>query len=137
MQLKSFDNFLNEGSSEKDKIDLLAVDMIDYYGNELPKSPEKTEDFMKSREIHDMALIKKLWNRAKEIQKKGLDEAVSPERTAAHDKKIADAKKNVMSILNHFSKVVSKETDPEKVEEAFNALESLVTGYVDIMKTAP
>jgi hypothetical protein len=77
MQLKSFENFLNEGSSEKDKIDLLAVDMIDYYGNELPKSPEKTEDFMKSREIKDMSMIKKLWNRAKEIQKKGIDEAAS------------------------------------------------------------
>ena len=137
MQLKSFDNFLNEGSSEKEKIDLLAVDMIDYYGNELPKSPEKTEDFMKNREIYDRALIKKLWTRAKEIQKNGLDEAVSPDRMAAHSKKVEDAKKNVASLLSHFSKVVSKETDPEKIEEAFSALENLVTGYVDTMKTAP
>jgi hypothetical protein len=64
-------------------------------------------------------------------------EAVSPERIAAHAKKVADAKKNVTLLLNNFSKTVSKETDPEKIEDAFEALDTLVTGYVDIMKTAP
>ena len=64
-------------------------------------------------------------------------EGVSPERVAAHSKKIADAKKNVTLILNNFSKIVSKETDPVQIEEAFDALETLVIGYVDIMKTAP
>lgn len=130
-----YSEFLNE--NEKEKLDLLAVDMIDYYGNELPKSADKAEDFSKSREINDKAKIKKIWDRAKDIQKKGLDEAVSPERIAAHAKKIEDAKKNVMNLFNNFSKVVSKEKDPEKVEEAFYALETLVTGYIDIMKTAP
>ena len=42
-----------------------------------------------------------------------------------------------MNLLNHFTKVVSTEADPEKVEDAFEALDTLVTGYVDIMKTAP
>lgn len=70
-----------------------------------------------------------------------IDEAMTPaygaDRIAAHFKKVTEAKKNVMNLLNHFTKVVSTEADPEKVEDAFEALDTLVTGYVDIMKTAP
>jgi hypothetical protein len=133
MQLRTFKNFLNE----KIDIELLAVDMIDYYATELPRRAEDSGDFAKSREINDPATIKKIWKRAEEIQKDGITEAVSPERIAAHSKKIEDAKKNVTLILNNFTKTVSKEKDPEKIEDAFNALETLVVGYVDIMKTAP
>jgi hypothetical protein len=133
MKIKGFNSFLNE----KVDIDLLAVDMIDYYGNEIPKSSEDSDDFAKSRDLKDRALIKKIWDRAKEIQKEGISEAVSPERMAAKAKKMADAKKSVVNLLDHFSKIVSKENDPEKVEDAFYALETLVNGYVDIMKTAP
>ncbi len=135
--LKELNNFLNE----KIDIDLLAVDMIDYYGNELPKKADDAKDFAKSREISDQATVKKIWDRAKEIQKNGIDEAASPaygaERIAAHFKKVTEAKKSVMNILNHFTKVVSTEANPEKIEEAFEALDTVVTGYVDIMKTAP
>ncbi len=133
MQLRTFKNFLNE----KIDIELLAVDMIDYYATELPKKAEDSEDFAKSREINDPATIKKIWQRAEEIQKNGITEAVSAERIAAHSKKIEDAKKNVTLILNNFSKTVSKEKDPEKIEDAFYALETLVVGYIDTMKTAP
>lgn len=133
MQLRTFKNFLNE----KIDIELLAVDMIDYYATELPKKAEDSEEFAKSREIHDKATIKKIFSRAEEIQKNGITEAVSPERIAAHSKKIEDAKKSVTLLLNNFSKIVAKEKEPEKVEDAFDALETLVRGYLDTMKTAP
>ncbi len=127
--------FLNE--NEKEKLDLLAVDMIDYYGNELPKSADKAEDFAKSREMKDMAMIKKIWNRAKEIQKKGIDEAVSPERIAAHQKKAESLKSECEKALKAVEKLVKNEKDPDKIEDTYDRFTDLMAGYLDHLKTAP
>ena len=127
--------FLNE--NEKEKLDLLAVDMIDYYGNELPKSPDKSEDFAKSREITDTSKIKKIWARAKEIQKNGLDEAVSPERIAAHQKKADYLKGECEKALKALEKAMKAETDIEKIEDLHDKFTDLMAGYLDHSKTAP
>jgi hypothetical protein len=68
--LKELNDFLNE----RIDVDLMAVDMIDYYGNELPKKAEDAKDFAKSRDITDQSAIKKIWDKAKYIQKNGIDE---------------------------------------------------------------
>lgn len=75
--LKNFNDFLNE----KMNIDLMAVDMIDYYGNELPKKADDSKDFAKSRDITDTSVIKNIWDKAKYIQKHGIDEAKAGDNT--------------------------------------------------------
>jgi hypothetical protein len=70
-------------------------------------------------------------------ESENVGEAYSAERISAHFKKVTEARKNVLNILNHFTKTVSTEVDAEKIEDAFEALDTLVTGYVDILKTAP
>lgn len=128
--------FLNE--NEKEKLDLLAVDMIDYYGNELPKSADKADAFAKSREINDRSKIKKIWDRAKEIQKDGIDEAVSSERIEAHAAKYAKLKKEADSAMKKYEKLVdNKKANPDDVDAAYDEMIDALEKFNDHRRTAP
>lgn len=130
--LKEFNNFLGE----KVDIDLMAVDMIDYYGNELPKKADDTKDFSKSREIHDQSLIKKIWDRAKDIQKNGIDEAVSTDRMQAYDQKLEKLKKEAEAAMKKYEKLMgSKNSDG--IDEAYDEMIEALEKFMDHKKTAP
>ena len=130
--LKGFNNFLNE----KVDIDLLAVDMIDYYGNELPKKADDAKDFAKSREISDQTTIKKIWDRAKDIQKNGIDEAVSADRINAHAQKLEKLKKEAESAMKKYEKLMGSKNSDD-IDEAYDDMIAALEKFMDHKKTAP
>lgn len=125
-KIKLFESFVNEAEEAEPDIDNLAVDMIDFYGGDVPQISPR--EYAKVRDIHDEKLLDAIHGKALEFQEESMSEEVKWEEVLRKpaDEIHTDLKANKYdpkSLEDYISKTGSK-MDPKQKAEFEKALKT-------------